>query len=108
MATSFYNHDRNSDIAPELVKILLECNQEVPEFLENDKPVDGKLIFHDDTDDEDENGDANDGTPAVDDSWGAPSGGADDAWGAPAASAPAAGGDGWGEPAASAPIADAW
>ncbi|KAI5296682.1 hypothetical protein KEM52_000006 [Ascosphaera acerosa] len=52
MATSFYNHDRNADIGPEIVKILLECNQEVPDFLESEKPIDGKLVFHDDSDEE--------------------------------------------------------
>ncbi|KAI5300692.1 hypothetical protein KEM56_002263 [Ascosphaera pollenicola] len=123
MASSFYNHDRNSDIAPELVKILLECNQEVPEFLENDKPVDGKVVFHDDTDDEDEGADGDNGdavAPAADDSWGAAAanGGADDSWGAPAAAAAPATNengngngavdDGWGAPAAAAPVMDAW
>ncbi|KAI5300452.1 hypothetical protein KEM55_007259 [Ascosphaera atra] len=54
LATSFYNHDRNSDIAHDLVKILLECGQDIPDFLQNDKPLDGKLVFHDDTDDDED------------------------------------------------------
>lgn len=36
MATSFYN-ERNEDIAPELVKTLLECGCQVPDFLEQFK-----------------------------------------------------------------------
>ncbi|KAL4897535.1 P-loop containing nucleoside triphosphate hydrolase protein [Aspergillus ambiguus] len=52
LATSFYS-DRDSDLAPELVKILLEAKQPVPGFLEAYKPAEGEqLTFHDDTDDE--------------------------------------------------------
>ncbi|PGH12646.1 hypothetical protein AJ79_04144 [Helicocarpus griseus UAMH5409] len=65
LATSFYNHDRNEDIAGDLVKILMECNQPVPDFLESEKP-DGEITFNDDTDDENDNGDADGG-----DGWGA-------------------------------------
>ncbi|KAJ5572701.1 Helicase C-terminal [Penicillium hetheringtonii] len=54
IATSFYN-DRNSDIAPDLVKILMECQQTVPDFLQEFTPSEGKLIFDDETDDEDNN-----------------------------------------------------
>jgi ATP-dependent RNA helicase DDX3X len=54
LATSFYNTDKNVDIAPELVKILLECSQPIPDFLESVKPADGTLVFNDDTDDEGE------------------------------------------------------
>ncbi|OXV06411.1 hypothetical protein Egran_05822 [Elaphomyces granulatus] len=54
LATSFYNNDKNADIAPELVKILLECSQTIPDFLESVKPADGTLVFNDDTDDEGE------------------------------------------------------
>ncbi|KAK2760494.1 hypothetical protein FQN53_007874 [Emmonsiellopsis sp. PD_33] len=75
LATSFYNHDKNNDIAPLLVKILLECKQEVPDFLESEKP-EGEITFSDDTDDEEEN--ENGGG----DGWGAP---ADAGWGAEAA-----------------------
>lgn len=48
LATTFYN-ERNADIAPELVKILVECNQEVPDFLLSYKPQD--MRFDDDDDD---------------------------------------------------------
>lgn len=33
LATTFYN-DRNWTIAPQLVKLLIECQQDVPEFLQ--------------------------------------------------------------------------
>jgi ATP-dependent RNA helicase DDX3X len=39
-ATSFYN-ERDESIAPDLVKILLECKQSVPDFLEQYKPAEG-------------------------------------------------------------------
>ncbi|KAJ5965844.1 Helicase C-terminal [Penicillium waksmanii] len=55
IATSFYN-ERNEDLGPDLVKILLECKQTVPDFLEHFTPSEGKLTFDDDvTDDEDNN-----------------------------------------------------
>ncbi|RUS23703.1 P-loop containing nucleoside triphosphate hydrolase protein [Jimgerdemannia flammicorona] len=34
LATSFYN-DKNAIIAPDLTKLLIECKQEIPDFLEN-------------------------------------------------------------------------
>jgi ATP-dependent RNA helicase DDX3X len=56
-ATSFYN-DRNEDLAPNLVKLLLETKQEVPEFLEMHKPENPDNIeWNDGTDDESEAGD---------------------------------------------------
>lgn len=64
LATAFYN-DRNSDLAEGIVKILIESGQEVPDFLDEYKPIDGTLDFDDesepDTDEEDagdEGGDA--------------------------------------------------
>ncbi|KAH8690538.1 putative DEAD/DEAH box RNA helicase [Talaromyces proteolyticus] len=55
-ATSLYN-ERNSDIAPALVKLLIEAGQEVPDFLEEYKPEGGSPDWHsDDTDGEGENG----------------------------------------------------
>ncbi|KAF2132090.1 DEAD-domain-containing protein [Dothidotthia symphoricarpi CBS 119687] len=55
-ATSFYN-DRNEDIAESLVKILLESNQEVPDFLQAHMPADPSAIdWHDGTDDESDDG----------------------------------------------------
>ncbi|KAH2929501.1 hypothetical protein KXW73_007491 [Aspergillus fumigatus] len=58
LATSFYN-DKNSDIAPDLVKILIETGQKVPDFLESYKPADDVVKFDDDTDDEAADGDDN-------------------------------------------------
>lgn len=56
VATSFFN-DRNEDLAPDLVKILLESKQTVPDFLEQFMPEDPNAInWHDGTDDESEDG----------------------------------------------------
>ncbi|KAG5297898.1 DEAD-box protein [Histoplasma ohiense] len=68
LATSFYNHDRNSDIAADLVKILLECKQPLPDFLESEKPEGDDVRFNDDTDDEDEKTDEVDASGG--DGWG--------------------------------------
>ncbi|KAF1831822.1 DEAD-domain-containing protein [Decorospora gaudefroyi] len=55
-ATSFYN-DRNEDLADDLVKILLESKQPVPDFLEQHMPEDpNKIEWNDGTDDESEDG----------------------------------------------------
>ncbi|KAF2090436.1 ATP-dependent RNA helicase DED1 [Saccharata proteae CBS 121410] len=52
-ATSFYN-ERNEDLAEDLVKILLEANQEIPDFLSRFKPEDPEALeFEDDTGSED-------------------------------------------------------
>ena len=60
LATSFYN-DNDEDLAQDLVNVLLECECEIPEFLEHKKPQEGDGIqFDDDTDEEvvgEENGD---------------------------------------------------
>ncbi|RIA81220.1 putative DEAD/DEAH box RNA helicase [Glomus cerebriforme] len=48
LATTFYN-ERNSEIAPKLVKILLECSQDVPDFLRSYMP-EKDLVFDDDDD----------------------------------------------------------
>lgn len=87
LATSFYNHDKDKDIAPDLVKILMECNQPIPDFLEDEKPTDGVLRFDDDTDNEGENNDTAGG-----DAWGGGSLGpeASNANGSQNASVPAA------------------
>lgn len=105
LATSFYN-DRNEDIAEDLVRLLLETKQEIPDFLESYKPEDiENLQFDDDTDDEGEaGGDAGGG-----EGWGAEAAPvpANDTWGAPAAAPlPVVTDDAWGstkeEPAAAA------
>ena len=60
MATSFYN-ERNEDVAEKLAKILVETDQEVPDFLVPYKPAKGEeLVFDDDTDDEGEEGEEKD------------------------------------------------
>jgi ATP-dependent RNA helicase DDX3X len=51
-ATSLFN-DRNDDIAEDLVKILIESKQEIPDFLEQFRPEDPTTIdWHDNSDDE--------------------------------------------------------
>lgn len=55
-ATSFFN-DRNEDIGVDLVKILLESKQEIPDFLQQYMPEDPNVIdWHDGTDDESDDG----------------------------------------------------
>ncbi|KXL49529.1 hypothetical protein M433DRAFT_64171 [Acidomyces richmondensis BFW] len=51
LATSLYN-DRNEDLAQELVNVLVECECEVPDFLSQYKPEDGRVVFADDSDDD--------------------------------------------------------
>lgn len=46
LATTFFN-DRDMDLAEDLVKVLLECNQEVPDFLESYKPADNVVTWDD-------------------------------------------------------------
>ncbi|KAF2435617.1 P-loop containing nucleoside triphosphate hydrolase protein [Tothia fuscella] len=66
-ASSFYNN-RNEDIAEDLVKLLIENGQLVPDFLEDHRPLDGgKIEFDDDSEpDSDEADEATGG-----DAWGA-------------------------------------
>ena len=69
VATSFYN-DRNEDLAQDLVNVLAETSNPIPEFLDHLKPKEGAQIqFDDDTDDEAE-GDSG-LTAATGGSWGA-------------------------------------
>ena len=49
-ATSFYN-DRNEDIGPDLAKLLVECNHELPEFLQQYAPAPGEAIIWEDNED---------------------------------------------------------
>jgi ATP-dependent RNA helicase DDX3X len=90
MSTSLYN-DRDEALAPMLVKVLMENEQHIPEFLEPYKPEEGaKLDFEDTSDDEDADGGgadawgggSNEGTG--DGAWGGAGGdaGGDGAWGA--------------------------
>ncbi|KAJ5692314.1 hypothetical protein N7462_001737 [Penicillium macrosclerotiorum] len=50
LATSFYN-ERDDDLASDLVKILMESNQNVPDFLQGFAPSEAQLTFEDDTTD---------------------------------------------------------
>ena len=96
LATSFYN-ERNDELAPELVKILMETDQEVPDFLEEFKPMDGTVTFEEgDSDAEDD--DPYGAAPAEADAEGGADGGA---WGVGGDAAAAQGdgdavGDAWG------------
>ncbi|CAG8290024.1 unnamed protein product [Penicillium olsonii] len=51
IATSFYN-ERNEELAPDLVKILMECKQNIPDFLESFRPENDELVFDDNSEDE--------------------------------------------------------
>ena len=111
LATSFFN-EKNEDIAEALVRIMLEAQQEIPDFLEQYKPEDTTdLKFDDDSDQEGENGDAGaggGGTWGAGDTNGAAGG---DAWGASdtkGATAPAPAADAWGTGANNAGADDAW
>jgi ATP-dependent RNA helicase DDX3X len=68
MATSFYN-ERNEDIAVSLVKILMETGHDVPDFLEEFKPIDGAVDFSDNGS-EDSFDDEGAGGEADDSAWG--------------------------------------
>ncbi|KAF2150404.1 DEAD-domain-containing protein [Myriangium duriaei CBS 260.36] len=74
-AVSFYN-ERNEGIGESLVNVLLETDQEVPDFLVQYKPDDGKAVFQDDSEEDDEAGVDNGGGggwsgAATDNGWGA-------------------------------------
>lgn len=80
LATSFFN-ERDEELGQALVNVLIDCECEVPEFLQHHVPEDGKAKFGDDTDDEAEAdggsggtgdgfGDSGDGAAAT--GWGAP------------------------------------
>lgn len=102
LATSFYNTSKNEDIAQDLVKLLLETNQIVPDFLEGHKPEDtSKLDFDDDTDNEGEENNEATVSVAKDDS-------ANVGWGEPVKTAtPQA--ENWGEPTKTAtPQPESW
>ncbi|RMD42079.1 hypothetical protein DV735_g3057, partial [Chaetothyriales sp. CBS 134920] len=76
LATSFYN-DRDEPLAEFLVKILMECGQPVPDFLEPYKPAEGQLSFDDDSGAEEEEATAGEETGA----WGGAADAAEEAWG---------------------------
>ena len=66
LATSFYN-SRNEDIADDLVKILVESKQEIPDFLEDRVPE--TVTWDDDTDNEDSNADKENVPDAANDGY---------------------------------------
>ena len=69
LATSFYN-EKDEDLAPSLVKVLMETTQPVPDFLESFQPEDGKVAFDDDTDNEGEENAGGDDAAGAGDAWG--------------------------------------
>lgn len=85
-ATSFYN-ERDEELAPALVNILLESGCAVPDFLEEHVPEGGVATFDDDASDDEEDAEGEQGGVA----FGGPDAGADagglaatSAWGAAA------------------------
>lgn len=71
MATSFYN-DKDEPIADALIKILLECSQEIPDFFSEKIPEEGEPIAFDDEsgdEDDEEEGGATNGAEGGD-AWG--------------------------------------
>ena len=106
MATSFYN-DRDEELAGPLVKVLVHCGQEVPDFLASHKPEDdGAVDFEDDSGDEDE-ADGGEGFGSEANGFGDAAAGGDEA---PAAAwgTPATGADTGFTAAEGAPVAAAW
>jgi ATP-dependent RNA helicase DDX3X len=70
LATSFYN-EKDEPIAEALIKILLECGQEIPDFLEDQKPAEGEpLKFDDDSSVDGENDGGEKATSEGGDTWG--------------------------------------
>ena len=63
LATSFYN-ERNEEMAPMLVKIMMETNQPIPDFLDAFKPAEGEELDFEDKSDE------SDGEDGSGDAWG--------------------------------------
>lgn len=94
MATSFYN-DKNEDIAEALTKLLVETNQNVPDFLEGYKPESADNIDFDDDSDKEGEGEVDGGA------WGGAAKTNDDTNGATADAA-------WGEEAPAANNDIAW
>lgn len=68
LATSFFC-DKNTELAPDLVKILIECGQTIPDFLQSYKPEGDHLDFQDDTDDEANPKDGADNLEGSTDAW---------------------------------------
>jgi len=79
LATSFFN-DRNEDIADDLVKVLIETKQQVPDFLENRVPADNAVHWDDDSGDENDTAATTGGADGF--AWGGATDGGS-TWGAP-------------------------
>ena len=99
LATSFYN-EKDEAMGPFLTKILMECGQEVPEFLQHFRPEDGVLNFDEEDELEDDTVENTDDGQDGGDGWGGadnktPDNAGGEAWGAAdsSASGPA---DTWG------------
>ena len=98
LATSFFN-EKNEDIAEDLVRILVETKQPVPDFLEQWKPDDADNLNFDD--DSDKEGDEEPNGGAGGDAWGgaATTGGAEaaaaDDWGTGGGAADTSAKDTW-------------
>ncbi|RMZ75558.1 hypothetical protein DV737_g5239, partial [Chaetothyriales sp. CBS 132003] len=84
LATSFYN-ERDEPMAEFLVKILIECGQPVPEFLEQFKPAADQLNFDDDSGAEEDEAAAGQDTGG----WGVGESGGEDLGAVPSTTAPA-------------------
>ena len=105
LATSFYN-DRDEGLAQALVNILVECDCEVPDFLAQYTPGDGKIDFDDDSDDGKAEDEDNGG---VSTSFGDNSGGeALNLWGTAAPDVAAAPNEGFVESVGAPAAASAW
>ncbi|KXT15560.1 hypothetical protein AC579_6533 [Pseudocercospora musae] len=103
LATSFYN-DRNEDLAQDLVNVLVECEQTIPDFLEHLKPEEGANIDFNDNSDDEEAGEDGAGFGSAEGGFGnaddAPASASASAWGADGgADGPPAAASAWGAPA---------
>jgi len=80
LATSFFN-EANTDIALDLVKILIESNQVVPGFLEQYRP-EGELNFDESDSDEEIVQDCagGKGSTTTGDAWGTDAGSTGETW----------------------------
>ncbi|EXJ81195.1 hypothetical protein A1O3_07485 [Capronia epimyces CBS 606.96] len=105
LATSFYN-EKDEGLGPFLTKILIECGQEVPDFLQQFKPEGGVLNFEEEEEPDMDAADAGNGAEGG--AWGAGDDNAEAAWGSGgetnvAAAPPAE--EGWGASNDSVPAA---
>ncbi|KAF3903316.1 hypothetical protein AA313_de0201009 [Arthrobotrys entomopaga] len=90
LATTFWNDRDGAGLAEDLVKTLVEMNQEVPSFLEQYRPSEDSIKF---VEEKDDGGDDEEGDDGMGEASGGDGGG--DAWDGGAAAA-AAGDSNWG------------